>query len=135
MRTVINSIQILNENISKTINESNDSLIKSNEDKFKTVQEIMESIIEKIDKIEKNLNDIKDKVTTDTTNYLDEAQKKIMKICEETLNTMKNVWDEFKIIQQNTKQNSEDILSVKQSHDNVQNKLNEMNQYKRIMKI
>ena len=88
---VISSIQILNETIRKTIKEENDLLIKSTEDAIKSVHE-------KIDEIENNLKDIRDKVTTHTTNYLDEAQKKIIEICEETLNTIKNVWDEFKKI-------------------------------------
>ena len=117
---VINSIQILNETFSKTIIESNDSLIKLNEDAIKSAHEKMGSIIEKINEIEKNLKDIWENVCTDTKKYFDEAKNKIMEVCDENINIMKNVWEEFNKIKEETKANSENILSLKQFLDNIQ---------------
>ena len=107
----------------KQLKKNNDILIKSNENANKSFHEKIGFIIEKINEIEKNLKDIRENVFIDTIKLFNKTQVKILDVCDENLKTIKNVWEEFNKIKEETKANIQNILSIKQSLDKIQNKL------------
>ena len=127
LRTVITSIQISNQNLHNSINEIYNLLREPNENTKQLVEEKIAFVLEKISEIESALEGIKENIVRETEEFLKNLNKDILEVFETSVNELRVAANEFKKIQQNTEQNSKDILSVKQCLDDTQNKLDEMN--------